>query len=383
MHRKDCDMKEQSTGRQATRTARREAALCALLTCTFAAPLARAGELRVWSSAVVVGDSIRLGEVAELRGLDNSQDADVLRSIVVAEAPPAGGSRIIHHELIRSALSAKGVNLARISLAGSAQCEVRRPALPQQNGTSQPSPTASLPDTRDTGPAGKPETTLRRTIEDYFHREFARYGGRAEILFDRSDDHVLDLAGPLEFHITREKNQLLGLCALQVDIVQDGKPKQKIPLVVRTTMNRSVLTARRGINQGATVVAADVDVIPVSFTKLDDLGLDDAATVIGKRAKKFIAAGTRIETEMFEPVPLVLRGQLITLVSEVGGVRVVTTAKACANGTRGETIRVRSVDDTKVEFDAVVTGPGEAKAAGNSDRSGEDSKPRLASGARS
>ena len=82
--------------------------------------------------------------------------------------------------------------------------------------------------------------------------------------------------------------------------------------------------------------------------------------------------------ETLEPVPLVLRGQLITLVSEVGGVRVVTTAKAGANGMRGETIRVRSVDDNKVEFDAVVTGPGEARAVGGG--SPEESKPRLVLG---
>jgi flagella basal body P-ring formation protein FlgA len=224
---------------------------------------------------------------------------------------------------------------------------------------------------------------LRRAIENCFHREFARYGGRAEVLFDRADDHVLDLTGPpLEFRITREKNQLLGLCALEVEIAQEGKPTQKIPVVVRTALHRSVLTARRAINQGATVVAGDVDLMPVSFTKLDDLGLDDSSAVVGQRARKFIPAGTRIEMELLEAVPLVLRGQLITLVAEVGGVRVVTTAKACANGMRGETIRVRSVDDAKVEFDAIVTGPGEAKAAGSHERLDEDAKPRLASGGR-
>jgi flagella basal body P-ring formation protein FlgA len=221
---------------------------------------------------------------------------------------------------------------------------------------------------------------LREAVEDYFGREFARYGGTAEVLFDRSDDHVLELTGPpLEFHIRREKSNPLGLCALEIDVIKDGKTAQQIPLVVRTALNRSVLTARRAMNQGAAIVAADVDLVPVTFTRLGDLGLDDAVLVLGQRAKRFIPAGTRIELEMLEPVPLVLRGQLITLISEVGGVRVVTTAKACANGLRGETIRVRSVDDNKIEFDAVVTGPGEARAAGGGDTVVE-SKPRLVMG---
>ncbi len=379
-------MKTLTKDTMATMAARKDAALLSLLACLLIAPIARAGEFRVWSSAVVVADSIKLGDVSELRGFESSEDADALRNIVITEAPPAGGSRIIHHALIRSALSAKGINLAKIALNGAAQCEVRRPAMQQQivPGSAANPAVASPVSSRDGKVASsatpQPETTLRKAIEDHFHREFARYGGRAELLFDRSDDHKLQLTSPpLEFHITREKNALLGLCALEVEVANEGKTAQRIPVVVRTTMNRSVLTARRAINQGATIVAADVDLMPVSFTKLDDLGLDDASTVVGQRAKKFIPAGTRIELETLEPVPLVLRGQLITLVSEVGGVRVVTTAKAGSNGLRGETIRVRSVDDNKVEFDAVVTGPGEARAAGGGEKQ-QDSKPRLVLG---
>lgn len=360
--------------------------LCAFLLLGLGAP-AFAVQVRVWSSAVVVAESITLGDLAELRGLDWSEDEDALRSIVITVAPPPGGSRIIHHQMIRSALSTTGVNQAKITLAGAAQCEVRRPDALHQVAL----PRAIANDVR---PAGSPPhdsnmtavtnqqqmNTLRQAIEDHFHREFARYGGRVEVLFDRSSDHVLELTGPpLEFRIRLAKSAALGLCALEVDVIKDGKTVQQIPIVVRTALNRNVLTARRAINQGAAIVAADVDLMPVTFTRLDDLGLDDASVVVGQRAKRFIPAGTRIEPETLEPVPLVLRGQLITLISEVGGVRVVTTAKAGANGTRGETIRVRSVDDGKIEFDAVVTGPGEARAAGGGDRL-EESKPRLVLG---
>jgi flagella basal body P-ring formation protein FlgA len=359
--------------------------LCALL-LTVQAGQAQAGQFRVWSSAVVVSDLIKLGDLAELRGLESSDEEDSLRDIVITEAPPPGGSRIIHHELIRSALKSKGVNLAKVTLAGAAQCEVRRPAAPPQvvqiqAGVPVVSSLINHHESKD-APSGSHQSasTLRKAIEDHFHREFARYGGHAEVMFDRSDDHVLELTGPLlEFHIRREKSNPLGLCALEIDVIQDGKTAQHIPIVVRTALSRSVLTTRRAVNQGAAVVAADVDLMPVTFTRLDDLGLDDATLAIGQRAKRFIPAGTRIELEMLEPVPLVLRGQLITLISEVGGVRVVTTAKACANGMRGETIRVRSVDDNKIEFDAVVIGPGEARAAGGGE-TGRESKPRLVLG---
>src|SRR5262245_60301538 len=132
MHRKDCDMRTQGDDRAATRAVRKEVVLLSSLACLVSATSAFAGEFRVWASGVVVADSIRLGDVVEFRDLDSTDDADSLRSIVVAEAPPPGGSRIIHHQLIRSVLTAKGVNLARIALVGAAQCEVRRPVAQHQ-----------------------------------------------------------------------------------------------------------------------------------------------------------------------------------------------------------------------------------------------------------
>ena len=52
-----------------------------------------------------------------------------------------------------------------------------------------------------------------------------------------------------------------------------------------------------------------------------------------------------------------VRGQLVTLASVQGAVRVVTTAKALQDGLLGETITVRAVDNRHVELDAVVVGP--------------------------
>lgn len=376
MTRKDCEF----------RMARWAALTLAAVVAGSAQPV-RAGQLRVWSSAVVVSDSIKLGDLVDFRGLD-SVESDALRELVITDAPPQGGSRIIHHEMIRAALSAKGVNLSQISLKGSAQCEVSRPAaLQPADRSAEAAPTDSRSSSGHALSASNAKTTvaaqgrtLRDAIVSHFELEFSRFGGKAEVLFDGKDEQVLALTGPrLEFKIQPEAKAALGLTALEVEIFKGGEIAQTLRLLVRTALSRHVVTARRAINQGATVVATDVELVPVTFTRLDDLGVEDVSIVLGQRAKKFIPAGTAIEPETLEPVPLVLRGQLITLVSEVGGVRIVTTAKACAAGKRGETIRVRSEDDHKVELDAIVTGPGEARALGDKEPR-EESKPRLVLG---
>jgi flagella basal body P-ring formation protein FlgA len=337
----------------------------------------------LWSSAVVVDDSIRVEDVCELRGLD-SQTERRLAQLVVGEAPAAGGSRIIHLELIRSVLAANGANLARLTLSGATQCAVSRP--------SQPSPTPASAASRSSTSSGSSNRrkaegdhkatsdasdsangkTLRQAVLDHFNAEFARYGGTAEIIFDRTSEQVLDLSGPAyEFKVRRKGNSPLGLCPLEVEVLSQGRSVQTVPLVVQVTLTRRVVIARRTINQGAAIAAADVELTALSFTRVDELGLDDVAQTVGQRAKRVISAGSLVETEMLEAVPLVLRGQLVTMTSLAGAVRVVTTGKAGDDGRRGEVIRVRAADDRKVEVDAVVVGPGEVQLGAGTATKGE------------
>jgi flagella basal body P-ring formation protein FlgA len=410
MSRKDC---ENTTLIRAMRkpAAATSAAIFALLAAsvTIGSPsTAAAGQVRIWSSAVVVTDSIRLADLAEVRGFDADEESR-LAQLVVTEAPRDGGSRVIHIEMIRTVLAASGVNMAGLTFGGAAQCEVLRP--------SQTAP-ARLPDLKSQisntcGPEGArresvPQTseisdlrfqrppaegvrdrgesvhasattekasarTLRDAVREYFNGEFGRYGGTAEVIFDHTDEQVLDLSGPAyDFNVRRRGGPPLGLCSLEIDVLSNGRTIQTVPLVAQVTMQRRVIVARRSINQGAAVVPADVEAVPMSFIRFDQLGLDDAAMAIGQRAKRFISTGSTIDLDVLEAVPLVLRGQLVTLRSTAGGVRIVTTAKAGADGMLGETIKVRSADDKRLEYDAVVIGPGEVRVgAGRSDERNE------------
>jgi len=397
MERKDCEnagcMSARSGGTGSLRPplCRRASwtlAGASVILCAHSAGV-RGESLRLWSSAVVVVDSIRVEDVCELRGLD-SQTERRLAQLVVGEAPAAGGSRIIHLELIRSVLAANEANLARLTLSGATQCVVSRPSQPSPTPGSAASRSSTSSrssnrrkaegDHKATSDASESVSgkTLRQAVIDHFNAEFARYGGTAEIIFDRTSEQVLDLSGPAyEFKVRRKGNTPLGLCPLEVEVLSQGRSVQTVPLVVQVTLTRRVVIARRTINQGAAIAAADVELTALSFTRVDELGLDDVAEAVGQRAKRVISAGSLVETEMLEAVPLVLRGQLVTMTSLAGAVRVVTTGKAGDDGRRGEVIRVRAADDKKMEFDAVVVGPGEVQLGAGTATKGES---RLALG---
>ena len=259
--------------------------------------------------------------------------------------------------------------MATITIGGSSRCSVTRPlseTRPSGSVRAAGKPSVSRRDKpartkRTVVPAASASTTttLRRAVIHHFNAELTRYGGQADVVFDRTSQQVLDLSGPAhQFRIRRRSSPPLGLIQVEVHVLAEGGIIQTVPLVVRVTMSRRVAVARRSINQGATLRASDVEIISVTFDRVDRLGIGDVAHAIGQRAKRFISAGSLIKPDELESVPLVTRGQLVTLVSLAGNVRVVTTAKAAQNGLLGETITVRSLDRKRVEFDAEVVGPG-------------------------
>ena len=364
----------------------------AVLLALFVSAPVFGASVRLWSTAVVIEDQIRLGELCDLRDFDGDT-ASRLRDWVLADAPPAGGSKVVSLGAVREALSAAGANMALVTVGGARECAVSRPVASIQQPQSpsdavrgagdsnrvQEHATAPKRDSHDAS-ASAPGT-LRQAIIEQFNGELARYNGAADVTFDRTSEQVLDLGGPsYEFRIRRRGGPQLGLIPLEIDVLADGRTLQTVPLVVQAALRRSVVVARRTINQEAAIAATDVELIPLTFTRLDDLGIDDPALAIGQRAKRVIPEGAAIGADMLEQVPLVLRGQLVTVTSVSGSIRVVTAAKATQEGRLGDLIKVRCVDDSHQEMEAIVTGPGEVRVGPRVRRMGEA---RLAVGEKS
>ena len=378
MTRKDCDRPYPARRFQAGRAGHRarlagwSAALLAGL-----AGRALAGSVRLWPDAVAAGEEVRLADLCELRDFDAATER-ALRDRVVTAAPPSGGSRVVHLEMIREALIAGGVNMAEVTLRGATQCAVTRPAAAAPHATPVTPTRGGIAPAHPPGGPGAPVSpalqpaadaasaavvpTLRGAVQAHFDEQFRRYAGRAEVLFDRTSEQILGLAGPAyEFRVDRQRGTSLGLAPIEVQVRSGGEVLQTVSMVVQVSMIRRAVVARRSINQDAAIRPGDVETTSITFGHLDRLGLDDVAQAVGQRARQFIQAGTLILPEMLESVPLVRRGELVTLAAVAGGIRVVTTAKAAGSGVLGDVVKVRAIDDKRVEFDAVVVGPGEVQ----------------------
>jgi flagella basal body P-ring formation protein FlgA len=378
MRRKDCGLSDFEHEHTARRCPVFRAALCIATAVVLAgATEVLAGSIRLTAEAVVVADDIRLDALCDLSGFDYPTER-ALAEVVVASAPQEGGSRHIHLDMVRSAVEASGFNMARVTIGGALACAVTRPGRPVA-----PSVVAeeafggraseTLPST--TAPASQaeeveePKTTLREAVIDFLNQELVRYGGKADIIFGQTDPQILDLTGPpFEFVVERRPGPPLGTVHLEVSVLAEGNVVQRVPLTVNARMTRRVVVARGPINQEAVIRESDVTRAVLTFTRVDKIGVADPSAVVGQRAKRFIPAGSRIEPDHLEQVPLVVRGQLVTLVSSVGGIEVLTAAKAMAKGYLGDTIAVRDTNNRRRTFDAVIVGPGKLRVGPGKDK---------------
>lgn len=375
MMRKDCD---------STRFRRQARPVIALLAAAVLTAPAAAQTVRLWPQAVVVGDTVLLRDVAELSGFDPATEA-VLLDLVMQDAPLPGGDGLLSLQDLRPLLAAAAVNMATVRIGGAVECAISRPttwpgdhdaSTGTQDGSGDRSPrgarqatvaaaTREAQPTGDQAGAGDKPATLRQAVFDWFHAELARYQGTADVTFHATAAGVLDLSGPAySFDVRRRSGGALGVVNIEVGVLADGAVVQSVPLRVTVRLVRSVVTARRPINQDAVIRATDVERASISFSRLEGLGLGDEAAVIGQRSRKFLEPGTVIQNDDLEVVPLVTRGQIVTLESVEGGIVIVTSAKCVADGRLGETVVVRDPNQKGVEFEAVVVGPGKVRMGG-------------------
>jgi len=334
--------------------------------------LAAPPTVRLWPTAVVVGDQVRLGDLCELAGFD-AELHEQLRTTVVVSSPPPGGSTAITLGVLRGVLTGAGVNMAETIVKGATECGVRRPRVLPVVQTGR-----AAAQQQDNGPQSPAPATLRDVVVEFFEHELSRYDGRPQVDFGREAAALLELSGPdYTFEIRRRSNRPLGLIDLEIDVLREGRRVQQVELQPVVILARRVVVARRAINQGAQVKAEDLHLTEMTFDRLDRLGLADLNQVIGQRSRRFIRPATMLDPRDLEMVPLVERGQLVTVRSTIGSVVVETAAKATEPGGFGDTIELRDTRRRGRRLIGVVTAPRQVELRGGGGVA-PDRGPRLA-----
>lgn len=136
--------------------------------------------------------------------------------------------------------------------------------------------------------------------------------------------------------------------ATTVGVRCPGSTPWSIYVPVRVQIFANILVAARSLARGVPLAPTDVTVSHQDLAAVAGNALTDSSQAIGKRLRYPVAAGAALNAGLLDLPPLVKRGQAVTIVSAAQGLEVRAAGEALADGTSGETIRVRNLLTRKI-----------------------------------
>ena len=330
------------------------------------------------------GSVVRLGDVAEIATADRQQ-ARQLGSLPLMPAPAPGTERFLRTREIQDMLSAQGVDVGGLRFVGaqlvvvaaadgvrassnvvqaSAETEVPQRVAPMNRhaailaGADTERTSAPIDEARASGI----RTQLTNIIANYLNVKTGKVQlWKVECDLADRDLGKLDAAqstptcvGGSEPWTGRQRFMISFQTAqgqVQLPVFAEISPPP-VPAVV----------AIRPVGRGEVVKAADIELRSIDANSKSvgqRAAADSVEKLIGMEARQAIQAGDIIFTDQVQAPVVVKRGDVITVTSQSGGIRVRTSGRATHDAARGELVQVEALGSHE-KYDAQVTGPREA-----------------------
>jgi flagella basal body P-ring formation protein FlgA len=360
--------------------------LCLFVACVivFVATCAKTGiaaEIVALRERVAMSTPVvRLGDVAEIQSAD-PQRARQLAALLLMPAPAPGSEQFLRRREVEDLLVAHGQDLRELRVEGAQQIAISGAAsessragdiafsassdsapmnlhaaiLAGQTGHSNDGPL-------DQATASALQNQLLRAIESYLSEKTGKTeawqvscnvaGGLLAQLRDATSPVVCQ--GGREPRTGRQRFTLS---------FTTPQGTMQVPIYAQVSGGPvMVAVAVRPIARGAMITGADVELqileaSPATTSRRSPFNSLDQ--FVGMEARQAIQPGETIFTDQVQAPILVKRGELITVVSQGGGIRVRTTALAREDGAKGDLVKVEA-EETGERFDARVIGPREA-----------------------
>jgi len=335
-------------------------------------------EVRLRERVVTNAPLVRLADVADLT-VAHDEQRESLAAIAVMPAPAPGTQRFVSRQMIEELLVAHGVEHRDLRVTGPPQVAIERNS---GNTTMQGEAEPNTPTTRrnrheailagqaegrsnvrlDAERAAQLREELNRFIATYLNAKGNGFG-QWRVNCEVADRHLAMLdAATSPAVCSGGASPWTGRQRFVISFLsRDGAIQ--IPVYADVTIApKPVVVAVRQIERGAIITAADVELRNLDLPAggaLRRRTVEDIDDTIGMEARQAIQAGDAIFWDQLRSPVVVKRGEVITVTSQAGGIRVRTTARARQDAALGELVQVESME-TRERYDVRVTGPREA-----------------------
>lgn len=229
--------------------------------------------------------------------------------------------------------------------------------------------TAGLPGSATAAGAEQPAQTaaiqesLVRSIVETWTREQIDAGApiddsgqtRYEVNVRWQGDILLDNPGEVEFEIRRLSSRpFRGPTVVRVELYVDGSLDRAMAVTVDCRYYRDVVVTTQAMRRHTEITPEALIVEERDITNLKHGFFGGPHELIDMRAARVIGSGEIISRRHAEPIPVVLRGDVVTMEVKTDNMSLLATGEALQDGGVGARIRVKNSVSRKVVFGEVV-----------------------------
>lgn len=200
-----------------------------------------------------------------------------------------------------------------------------------------------------------PITQLKQDIANFLAAEYQQVAHERIDINVSNLDNRLRLASctqPVEF-INQDQTGLGG--NISVKAACDSGKVWSVHVPAQVTIYREIPIALRDIARGEVISENHIGTNVVNVSSIRQAFLADTQAIVGKEAKRNIGSGEPFRTALLDAPTAVKRGELVTLESLAGSIKVSSAGTAMADGRVGQKIRVRNNSSERIVSGIVVS----------------------------
>jgi flagella basal body P-ring formation protein FlgA len=274
------------------------------------------------ADVMVKGRVIYLGDLLHTESI-KPEIKDQLNSTTVSPAPQAGRSKTLTGVEVMQKLESLGVTTHDYSIQ-----------MPEEIKVSRSSRTLKIGD-----------------LENAVAREFLPKLPWREVRLENLEVLEALLIPEGENQLSFEYSPHTDLARpfyLTVTISVDGELIKKLFLRTILSIEEIVAIAARELSPGQSIEPDEIRWEKRRLSSTLHLPIHETGFLEGKKPRTTIPAGQILTEDLLIKVPLIKRGDTITLIFQDDRIRVKTQAKSLASGMRGDQIQVMNLDSKKV-----------------------------------
>ena len=193
-----------------------------------------------------------------------------------------------------------------------------------------------------------PESRLREIFHDYFCRNLNINRSDVEISRLNVSGNLPVPSGKISFRLfQRGQRKFEGYVSVVAVVKVNDVVRNKVKISGWVDIFKYVVCASRDIERGEKISEDDLYMVKRNLSHLSSKILTDKNEIIGLIAKHNIKADTSIKEWMIGKAPVVVRGDIVTIMAESGNLMVTVPGKVLTKGFPGDVVKVQNLMSKK------------------------------------